>query len=137
MVAKRIIYLVCGVSGSGKTWVCKQLTSKFAYVPHDENYDNIYAAITRAMNSTKLPIITEVPFGERPMRDNLERVGHIVIPVFVIENPDLIAERYIMREGKPIQKSAYTRAHTIIDRAREWNAFHGTSKEVLKYLMAE
>lgn len=133
-IANHPLYLVCGVSGSGKTWVCKQLKEKFAYVPHDMHYNGIIkACMTKAMGTDK-PLITESPFGERLQKEDLERVGFHVIPVFVIEDPDLIAKRYIAREGKPIQKAAFTRAHTIINRAKEWNAFYGTSDEVLKYL---
>lgn len=85
------------------------------------------------MQSTT-PVITESPFGERVIREKFEQMGFKVIPIFVIEDADLIADRYFKREGKPIQKAAYTRASTIINRALEWNAFHGTSNEVLKHL---
>lgn len=126
------IYLVCGVSGAGKTWVCNQLTDKFNYVPHDEHYGNIYQAVDNIKSGKD--IITECPFGERIQKENFENKGYEVVPVFVIEKPDLVAWRYQARENKPIQKSAYTRASTIINRALEWNAFYGSSQQVLDHL---
>ena len=67
------LYLICGVSGSGKTWVCKQLTNKYNYVPHDLNFANIYQAISIAAQKSKNPIITECPFGERIQMEGLKK----------------------------------------------------------------
>lgn len=128
------VYVVCGVSGSGKTWVCKQLADKFCYVPHDEHYSDHVTVMRRKSLSQDKPMITECPFGERLFCGELQQKGLRVTPVFVIEHPDLIASRYHSREKKPISKAAYTRAHTISKRAKEWNAFAGTSQEVLEHL---
>lgn len=130
----RKLYLLCGVSGSGKTWVCKQLANEFNYVPHDEHYSNIYAVCAHAAFGSSKPIITECPFGERIQRENFRDMGFDVEAVFVIEHPDLIARRYAQREGRPIRKEAYTRASSIVNRAREWGGFYGTSQQVLDYL---
>ena len=130
----KTIYLVCGVSGSGKTWVCSQLKDKFTYVPHDAFFYSINHALVKASRASDKPLITEVPFGERPLRESLERIGFKVVPIFVIERPDVVAARYMMREKKPIQKSAYSRAATISSRATEWKAKAGTSADILQYL---
>lgn len=129
------LYLICGVSGSGKTWVCKQLQDKFHYIPHDEHYvrDSLLIACNKARLQPK-PIITECPFGERPLRDFLTEHGYEVKPYFVIEAPHLVQQRYFERERKPLPQAANTRAGTIIKRAEEWKAPHGTSKEILEKL---
>lgn len=57
-----------------------------------------------------------------------------VIPYFVIEMPEIIKLRYYSRERKPLPKAAFTRATTIKNRAREWNAPWGRSQEVLEML---
>lgn len=67
----------CGVSGSGKTWVCEQVKDLFTYVPHDENMKNICSAIVKA-NADK-PLITECPFGERYLKESLERETIILV----------------------------------------------------------
>lgn len=131
---KNTVYLICGVSGAGKTWVCTQLTDKFNYVPHDKHFKNIVMALVDAGKASSKPLITECPFGERHMREMLERFGFNVQPVFVIEKAKVVAKRYLGREGKPISKAPLTRSASIIDRANEWKAKHGTSEEILKYL---
>lgn len=128
------VYLICGVSGSGKSWVCRQLTDKFHYVPHDMFYNNIEATLSSACKTATKPVITECPFGERVLREELERRGLKVIPYFVIEDPRTVAERYFKRERKQIPKAAYTRATTIRKRAEEWRAPTGTSHEILALL---
>ena len=130
------VYLICGVSGSGKTWVCKQLTEKFLYIPHDEHFNDHAAVLLKEARKSSKPLITEAPFGERVLREELEDNGCKVLPFFVIEDPELIAQRYFHREGKEISKSAYSRAATIVDRAEEWGAFHGTADAVLKKLQS-
>ncbi len=130
------IYLICGVSGSGKSWVCKQLTHKFAYLPHDEHYKDFGQAIAKLARASNKPVITECPFGERPIKDDLERRGLKVIPIFVIEAPDIVRKRFIEREKRQPQQAALTRATTILRRAKDWNAPHGTSNQILQYLRA-
>lgn len=149
------VYLVCGVSGSGKSWVCRQLSDKFKYIPHDrcwyhpdakpaEGLDpkwgpkgskstHVETIVKEAKDSDK-PIITEVPFAERQVREELEKAGLKVKAVFVIEDPDIIQKRYAEREKKALHKAAVTRATSIKDRAREWKSFMGKSDEVLRYL---
>ena len=133
------VYLVCGVPGSGKTWVCNQLTESFTYVPHD---DDLKSPHRRAMLKARLYCaeripLTDCPFAERELRLSLEAFGFIVKPYFIIEHPDICAARYFTREGKQLAKSSLTRAVTILQRAREWNAPCGTSEEILALLKSE
>ncbi len=128
------VVIVCGVSGSGKSWVCKQLTDKFHYVPNDEHYNDHVPAIVRAAQTATKPVITDCPFGERILKESLQKMGIQVVPYFVIEDPRLVARRYMDRERKPLPKAAHTRATTIKDRAIEWGAARGTSQEVLTML---
>jgi len=156
------LYLVCGVSGSGKSWACRQAADRYHYIPHDRcwampgepidsklieaaqgaddsrwregaksNHADVLMAAARV---AKKPLLTECPFGERPLREALEFHGIKVIPVFVVEPPHVVEGRYFSRERKPIPKSALSRATSILNRAQEWGAFHGTSAEVLKHL---
>jgi len=149
------VYLVCGVSGSGKSWVCRQLADKFNYVPHDRCWEHPYAkpaegldpkwgpagcksthleTLIKEAKESKKPVLSEVPFGERGIKEGLETAGVKVEAVFVIEDPRLIAERYLKREGKPLHKAAFSRAFSIKDRAIEWKSKMGTSQEILDHL---
>lgn len=151
----KTIYLVIGVSGSGKSWILRQLADKFTYIPHDRCWEHPDAKpdegldpkwgpkgsksthlkeISENAKKSEKPVITEVPFAERQLREDLEAQGFRVIPVFVVEDSDVVQKRYESREGKPIPKAALSRAKSIIERAREWRAFYGTSSEVLDHL---
>lgn len=128
------VYLLAGVPGSGKSSVCEQLRDKFFYVSHDKCGDFLSKVILDISKSQKKPILTDCPFAERKLKDELEAQGLDVIPVFIVEDPNVIARRYELREKKPASKATLTRASSILERAREWNAFHGTSDEVLNHL---
>lgn len=149
------VYLIVGVSGSGKSWVARQLADKFNYVPHDRCWTHPHAkpaegldpkwgppgcksthfeSLLAAAKESALPVLSEVPFAERKLREDLEKEHVHVVPVFVIEPPEVIAKRYRQREGKDLAKPALSRAISIVDRAKEWNSFFGTSDEVLKHL---
>src|SRR4030095_8380265 len=154
----KTIILVCGIQGSGKSWLCRQLTNQYHYVPHDrcwkhplaEPEDKIDAdwgppgsvsthfetLINEAMK-TNLPVLTEVPFGERALRDKLIAWNYNVVPVFVIEDPLVLMRRYSSRDWKPLPVGALTRAAGLPLRASEWNCFAGTSDEVLEHLIKE
>jgi 2-phosphoglycerate kinase len=149
------IYLICGVSGAGKSWVCRQLTNKFTYIPHDQQWTHPRAkpenkvdakwgpkgsksihieVLEKAAHESLKPIITEVPFAESFVKPELEKLGIKVIPIFVIEHPNVVALRYRQRERKVLPKAVFTRAQNIVHRAREWKAFYGTSQQVLDHL---
>lgn len=136
--SKKIVYLVAGVPGCGKSWVCNQLKEEFNYVPHDQHYKAHATAILEEIKTTKKPILADCPFAERILRETLEKYHIEVIPIFIVEAPEVVKMRYETRAkpvpGRAIPKSFLTRATTIKDRIKEWNAFSGTSSEVLKHL---
>ncbi len=131
----KTIYLICGVPGSGKSWVCERVTDKFTYLKHDDHYLNdSVTAIKAIAEISQLPIITECPFAERVTRERLQALGFEVVPMFIVDDPRIIALRYQSRDGRIIPKAHLTRAVTIRDRAIEWGAEQGTSDEILEIL---
>lgn len=131
------VFLICGVPGSGKSWVCDQLKDRFHYIAQDDFIEHekktLYASVFQAAKTSSVPILVDCPFGERPFREELRRRDLKVVPVFVVEHPDVVKRRYESR-GKPVYAGLLTRALSIADRAQEWNAFWGTSQQVLEYL---
>lgn len=132
----KIVYLLCGVPGSGKTWVAKQLTDKFNYIENDDFIASDWLIPIKNADKSK-PVLLTTPFAERLRREVLEKEGYEVRPIFIVESPAIVAQRYAQREGHPATQSTLTRAKTILERAKEWNAPYGTSFEVWEMLKKE
>lgn len=136
---KQRMYLVVGCPGSGKSWVCEQLKSKFHYIHHDgfiylkEPGAYLRAIFDQAPNATR-PILLEAPFSISQTMEPLVNAGYSVTPVFIIEEPGIVAERYANREGKPIPQGHLTRMNTYRQRAMEGGHFMGTSAQVFEHL---
>lgn len=127
-------YLVVGCPGSGKSWVCDQLKQMFRYVPHDMFINKDYLDAIQRSKDTDKPLLIETPFSISQIKEPLEKRGFQVEPVFIQEKPETIAERYKARENRDIPKGHLTRQQTYASRAKEANAFSGTSSEVLEHL---
>lgn len=132
------IYLIVGCPGSGKTWVTSQLKDKFHLVHHDLYIgmagDTYLKEIKKAALTAEKPLLIEAPFSISQIKDPLEIAGHEVIPVFIIEKSQVIADRYMKREGKEIPKGHLTRQKTYYERAIKWGSFTGSSEDVLNHL---
>jgi hypothetical protein len=134
------IYLVVGVPASGKSWVCDQLKDSFHYVHHDgfiylKNPAAYLTEVRKASLTATKPMLIEAPFSMKIMGD-LRVLGYEVTPVFIIEKPDVLKQRYTQRgrhEANIIQ-GHLTRQQTFTDRAHEQAAFMGNSAEVLEHL---
>lgn len=130
------VFLLCGVPGSGKTWVAQKLEDKFNYFENDDyiGRGDFGAELIKESRNSDKPILATCPFAERELRDRLLRNEVEVFPVFIVENPQVIKKRYEAREMRPIPTQHLTRAMNIQKRADEWQAPHGTSSEVLELL---
>ncbi len=133
------VILLCGVPGSGKTWVLDRLhDDKFTIVRNDDYIGHApghLAGVVAVCAKGQKPVIVDCPFGERLVKDALEARGLEVYPFVIVEDPDVVAERYEAREGKPASKTTLARAYSISARADEWNAPRGTSSEILEHLL--
>jgi len=134
------IYLIVGVPGSGKSWICERLGNDFKYVHHDgfighiKHPEKYVQAILEATKSANKPIIAEAPFSISKIMGPLVKAGKDVEPVFIIVDKKILSKRYQIREGHDIPQGHLTRMDTYAQRAKERGAFSGTSDEVLKYL---
>ena len=125
----KTIYLVCGVPGSGKSWVCEQLSNKYIYVSYDhvpkkQHIDMMYEA--------KGPVIHDLPVKVSTFIKRYSCDFNIV-PVFIIESEKTIRSRLKKRGGK-FTKHIRKRMETMERRAAQYGVFVGTSDEVLRYL---
>jgi adenylate kinase len=136
------VYLMVGVPGSGKTWVTSQLKGNLVLCHHDQfafghaNQPEVYVdAIKDAAEKSDKPILAEAPFSISAIEGPLKDAGFTVRKVFIVEEPDIIAGRYLRRENKPIPKGHLTRLQTYIQRAAaDALSFSGTSAQVLEHL---
>jgi uridine kinase len=130
------VFILVGSPSSGKTWVSSQLRGKFQVIEHD-HYSNKGEYIRELGNAAKAgdkPILGNTPFGLSEIMESLQDRGLEVKPVFIIEDPNVLKQRYQQRDGKEIPQGHLTRQNTYLERARELNAFFGTSSEVLNHL---
>ena len=138
------IYLLIGTPGSGKTWCMDQLKDKYNVLAHDKkdehgNYyrftdDEYIRDIDGAARTGHHPVLCETPFSISNLYEPLTKLGHDVRPVFIIEHPNVTAQRYFVRENKAIPKGHLTRIETYKQRAKEMKAKVGTSAEILIHL---
>lgn len=136
----RTIYLIVGCPGSGKTTIGEKLQDKFHFVRHDDFMHDEPAYARSLWETTRVapekPVLGEIPFGLSKIQEDLESRDVKVVPVFIIENPLVIAKRYLEREGKQIPPGHLTRQKTYAQRAAQLKAFSGTAAEVLEHLRA-
>jgi len=148
------IILVCGVQATGKSWLCRQLTGHYHYIAHDRCWvhpnatpetgddphwvpgatsTHLQTLVNKAWDS-ELPILTEVPFAERKLKNDLIDHGLKVIQVFVVDEPETILTRYFEREGKELPGGVLIRNNSMREKAIAQGDFFGNSNEVLEHL---
>ncbi len=119
------VYLLCGVPGSGKS-----------FMPHDDYPTDRYArAIATMAAMSEKPILAECPFRMAVLMSELERDGLTLHAYFIKEPEHLIAARYQAREGKPIPRQHLTNYRRLLAATdRTWIV--GSQKEILELLKA-
>lgn len=135
------MYLIVGAPGSGKTWICSQLEDKFHLIHHDgyiylKEPGSYVREILKQAPKAEKPILIEAPFSISQTVEPLEKAGHKITPVFIVETDKVHRDRYVAREKKPIPQGHLTRTRTYLQRARDGKHFYGTSAEVLKHLLS-
>ena len=133
-------YLVIGIPASGKTWVCTRLSDVYEYWPHDDwmFYDRqVSRYVEHILSKKNSPntLLIETPFSITAIKAPLEAAGMEVIPVFIVEKPEVILTRYNARGKRDMPLGNLRRQETYEKIADEWRAFKGTSTEVLKHLV--
>lgn len=127
---KPTVYMVCGASGSGKSWVCEQLIDKFTYVSYDKNIKSKHVELLQ--QSTDKPLLYDPPIK---ISTFIKRYSNIfnIIPIFIIESEETIRSRIHQRGGR-FTEALSKRIHQIQKRSVKYGIFSGTSSEVLAYL---
>lgn len=124
------LYMVAGCSGSGKSWVCKQLTDLCDYVSYDYNRKKLHLdLLLQPSVKPKLydPPIKISTFFKRHS-DKFD-----IHAVFILEEDTVIKHRIIQRGGEWTDHISKRNA-AMRKRFEKYGEFAGTSQEVLDYL---
>jgi len=130
LVTKPILYLICGVSGSGKSWICNQLNN-VSYLSSDSADKKSHVDELLKLSKLNKPLIYDLSIGISTfIKRNTDKFD--IKPIFVIETKETVLERLKQRgTGTALSDS---RIIAINRRAQSVAIFSGTSLEVLDYL---
>lgn len=130
------VYIVCGPSGIGKSWVCNQLKNKFNYLSHDEHEVDEYAdAIYEAAQDSTKPILGDAPFRTSDLIRDLRSRGLKTEAIYIVEPESTWVSRMIEREGpQGLTPRRIKQFHHLKSRAEQFGDFVGSSLDVLSYL---
>lgn len=121
------VYLVCGVSGSGKSWVCERLADLIHYHSSDRD-GKVDPTRSLELHDRTVHISTTIK--------DWRAKGMEVIPVFVMGD-FLQVKLQIKSRGGKITKGLYRRWKRMKRLAPRYSAYTGSSTEVLKWLRRE
>jgi len=126
------VYLVTGVSGVGKSWVCEQLKDRFTYISYDDipNKEQILPLFLNANKNKDL--LFDPTFKVSTFIKKYSNQLNL-IPVFIKETIETITKRRSMRTLNPIPV-CQSRIIRINRLANSYGQFSGTSEEVLDFL---
>jgi hypothetical protein len=129
------LFIVCGLSGSGKSWVCNSLKNKLHYVSYDEvPKEEHYYEFKEATNRGSSIIYD--PF-RNPTGICRRYSGEFNVRLMVIEEDvETIVSRIESRGGSP-NVDKISQALKKMPRWKSCAEFSGTSTEVLAYLKSQ
>ncbi len=128
---KPVVYLVAGVSGSGKSWVCEQLKHHAKYVPYDKVSTEEALSAMRAATVPVLfdPVINVSTFIKR-------NSAVLDIKLVVITGDFIKVKKQLIDRGGRVTKGLYRRWNRM--KRLSISAVHsGSSEDVLKFLKEE
>lgn len=136
---KHPIYLLIGVPGSGKTWCTDRVAHRFHFLHHDGffylKHPGAYLKdILEQAPTIEKPMLIEAPFSISETLNPLLAAGYDVKQVYILEPREVVAMRYLRREGKHCPPGHLTRLDTYRKRAEAGATFSGTTEEVVKFL---
>lgn len=130
---KPLLYMVIGVSGSGKSWVCSQLTDKFNYIAYDKHKKS--EIVDTLLSNADKPLLYDPVIGISTfINRNTDKFDIRVAAI--VEDFITVKDRLIKRGGK-LTKSIYNRYNVIKRRSDKYADFTGDSKKVLDWLKGQ
>ena len=125
------LLLIIGCSGSGKSWVCRQLTHLYHYVPYDETPKTKLLDILKSQ-PTDLPLLLDLPIKISTFIRRHSSEFNIRV-VAIMGDFETVKQNLILRGGK-ITPTLPKRWAIIQKRADKYAEFVGDSEAVLRYV---
>lgn len=134
---KALVYLVAGLNGVGKSWVCRQLDKdKCSYIEYDAYPKDKHLNAILGATSLMRPIIYDNPFDARTfIKNNINKLD--IKLVVVDESDDIVIDRLLLRGSSHATIAKVIRRRGKIERLKNKANFVGTSQEVLDYLKTQ
>jgi hypothetical protein len=127
------IYILCGPSGAGKTWLANQLTNHFNIIDMDRlKFDECIKIASTAQERSLVVINTQATRFARELAEKGIRCSVAVIN----EHEDVIKHRLSMRGGE-FTKGVAKRIKRYQTLAVKLAQFAGTQSEVLSWLKSQ
>jgi hypothetical protein len=130
--SKPILYIVTGIPGSGKSWVCNQLKDKFNYVSYDESPKITHLDQLRNPKDPTKPLLYDPNIKISTIFTRYS--DEFDIRLLVILGDFLKIKQQLVNRGGKITKTTYKRWKVMKARRKKYGIFDGDSNDVLRYL---
>lgn len=130
---QQTVYIVSGIAGSGKSWVCNNLKDnpKFHYVSYDSNKKREHLDLIRKAPKNKIVLYDLNINTSTFIRRNCQEFN---IRFVTILGDFLKVKKQLKDRGGKITKGTYSRWKVMKRRSKTYGEFNGSSFDVLKYL---
>lgn len=126
---KKLVVVLCGSSGSGKTWVGNKLKDSYKTIDYDK--DKKYVDTIRNYNEGG-PILLQLPFKVSTF---IRRYSHEFNIIAVSITGDLLKiKKQLIDRGGKVTKTFYSRNNRIKNLTKKYCDFTGDSDQILRYL---
>jgi len=130
---KKKVYVIAGIAGSGKSWVCSRLESdpRFHYISYD-----------KSKNSDHMRLIGDASDSKYVLYDLSVKISTFIknyshkfdIHLVCILGDFITVKNQLKNRGGKITASTYKRWNIIKKRAEQYAEFIGSSRDVLAYM---
>lgn len=124
----QVVYIIAGVSGSGKSWICQSLSKYAEYVPYDKLTLDKALEIMKNANKPVLydPTVNISTFIKKTK-------GMLNTKLLIVDGDFLTVKQQLIARGGKVTVGLYRRWKRI-QSLKKQSIYSGSSSEVLKFL---
>jgi group I intron endonuclease len=121
----KTVYLLCGVPGTGKSWIAEKVSHLVKYVSYDKQ-GYVEPTATIELHDRPVHISTTIK--------RWRSKGINVVPLFVAGNIEKVKDQLLKRGGR-VTPNFDTRWKRVLRLSERYGVFTGSSDEVLAFLL--